>query len=79
MSGQAVLLFVCLAALMPPRFQTQKLLFAQVIYRHGARAPGQTYPNDPWQLSYWTNGPDQLTLVPPILIAFISHCSLTSA
>ncbi|GMT32809.1 hypothetical protein PFISCL1PPCAC_24106, partial [Pristionchus fissidentatus] len=31
----------------------QQLVFAQTLWRHGARIPTGTYPNDPYQESYW--------------------------
>lgn len=39
-----------------------KLLFAQVLYRHGDRTPLEPYPNDPWKdPSHWTTEWGQLT------------------
>nr|CAD7260517.1 unnamed protein product [Timema shepardi] len=40
-----------------------KLVLANVIYRHGARAPVYSYPNDPYldQTVYWPRGYGQLT------------------
>ncbi|GMR32251.1 hypothetical protein PMAYCL1PPCAC_02446, partial [Pristionchus mayeri] len=31
----------------------QKLVFAQTLWRHGARIPTGTYPSDPYQESFW--------------------------
>ncbi|KAF8382616.1 hypothetical protein PRIPAC_71758, partial [Pristionchus pacificus] len=31
----------------------QKLVFAQTLWRHGARTPTGTYPSDPYQESFW--------------------------
>ncbi|KRZ54425.1 Lysosomal acid phosphatase [Trichinella nativa] len=39
-----------------------KLIFTQVLYRHGERTPLSTYPNDPYKEDAWPNGFKQLTV-----------------
>uniref|UniRef100_A0A914ZCW3 Acid phosphatase n=1 Tax=Panagrolaimus superbus TaxID=310955 RepID=A0A914ZCW3_9BILA len=39
----------------------EKLLLVQTLFRHGARTPSYTYPNDPYQEKYWGESWGQLT------------------
>jgi len=38
-----------------------KLVFAHLLFRHGDRAPGQIYPNDPYGEKPWPQGLQELT------------------
>nr|XP_023015681.1 testicular acid phosphatase homolog [Leptinotarsa decemlineata] len=41
--------------------ENDKLVAVSVIYRHGARGPSSSYPNDPYlDVTYWPNGLGQL-------------------
>ncbi|KAH7694264.1 Histidine acid phosphatase family protein, partial [Aphelenchoides avenae] len=51
----------CLALLAVTCLGENQLLFLQVVWRHGDRAPTETYPNDPHQEDAWPNGWGELT------------------
>ncbi|XP_074030368.1 uncharacterized protein isoform X2 [Leptinotarsa decemlineata] len=41
--------------------ENDKLVAVSVLYRHGARGPSSSYPNDPYlDVTYWPNGLGQL-------------------
>lgn len=43
--------------------EDHKLLFVQILFRHGDRAPINLYPNDPNSESFWTEGLGKLTML----------------
>lgn len=48
-----------------------KLVFVQVVFRHGERTIRKTYPTDPWNdPSHWPLGFGQLTRVSVIFLIF---------
>lgn len=61
MKKLGVLIFVCLLTEILAEETGVELL--QIVFRHGARTPVVTYPNDKYQESYWKNygGFGQLT------------------
>lgn len=43
---------------------SSSLIFASIVFRHGARTPVKAYPNDPWgDEKFWPVGWGQLIMV----------------
>lgn len=53
-------LFVINFCLILPHIPAKRLIQGNIIWRHGDRSSGHTYPNDPYK-GFWKNGPYQLT------------------
>ncbi|MEE6482724.1 hypothetical protein FKM82_013323 [Ascaphus truei] len=60
-SAWLLLVFSNLHILTASRLRTENLTFVAVIFRHGDRAPIDTYPADPYKETFWPNGLQQLT------------------